>query len=143
MVKLHQLIWLWTNKIAKGSVKISGENKPSTFRSGWVKYVFLFIGFKYYAWNDFFSSSNLIFTACVACKNQFSNQIDFLNLIFWNWKKIKWHLIFQKSSGDRQGDCLLFRRFFWFEDRTVTGYSIWDRLRNFFTQIYLNFFVSS
>ena len=27
---------------------------------------------------DFFSSSNLIFTACVACKNQFRNQIDFL-----------------------------------------------------------------
>ena len=26
---------------------------------------------------DFFSSSNLIFTACVACKNQFRNQIDF------------------------------------------------------------------
>ena len=51
----------------------------------------------------FWSSSNLIFTACVACKNQFRNQIDFLNLIFWNGKKIKWHLIFQKSSGDRQG----------------------------------------
>jgi hypothetical protein len=29
---------------------------------------------------------------------------DFLNLIFWNWKKIEWHSIFQKSSGDRQGD---------------------------------------
>ena len=31
-------------------------------------------------WNklDFLSSSNLIFTACVACKNQFRNQIDFL-----------------------------------------------------------------
>ena len=29
---------------------------------------------------------------------------DFLNLIFRNWKKkIKWHSIFQKSSGDRQG----------------------------------------
>ena len=28
---------------------------------------------------DFLSSSNLIFTACVACKNQFRNQIDFLN----------------------------------------------------------------
>ena len=28
---------------------------------------------------------------------------DFLNLIFWNWKKIDWHSIFQKSSGDRQG----------------------------------------
>ena len=27
---------------------------------------------------DFLSSSNLIFTACVACKNQFRNQIDFL-----------------------------------------------------------------
>ena len=26
---------------------------------------------------DFFSSLNLIFTACVACKNQFRNQIDF------------------------------------------------------------------
>ena len=24
----------------------------------------------------------------------------FLNLIFWNWKKIEWHSIFQKSSGD-------------------------------------------
>ena len=54
---------------------------------------------------DFLSSFNLIFTACVACKNQFRNQIDFLNflnLIFRNWKKIVWHLIFQKSSGDRQ-----------------------------------------
>ena len=28
---------------------------------------------------DFFSSSNLIFTACVACKNQFRNQIDLKN----------------------------------------------------------------
>ena len=27
---------------------------------------------------DFLLSSNLIFTACVACKNQFRNQIDFL-----------------------------------------------------------------
>ena len=27
---------------------------------------------------DFFSSSNLIFSACVACKNQLRNQIDFL-----------------------------------------------------------------
>ena len=27
---------------------------------------------------DFFSSSNLIFTAYVACKNQFRNQIEFL-----------------------------------------------------------------
>ena len=26
---------------------------------------------------DFFSSLNLISTACVACKNQFRNQIDF------------------------------------------------------------------
>ena len=24
-------------------------------------------------------------------------------MIFRNWKKIEWHLIFQKSSGDRQG----------------------------------------
>ena len=30
----------------------------------------------------------------------------FLNLIFRNWKKIEWHWIFQKSSEDRQGDCL-------------------------------------
>ena len=28
---------------------------------------------------------------------------NFLNLIFRNWKKIEWHSIFQKSSGDRQG----------------------------------------
>ena len=32
---------------------------------------------------------------------------NFLNSIFRNWKKIKWHSIFQKSSGDRQGVCLL------------------------------------
>ena len=32
---------------------------------------------------------------------------SFLNLIFGNWKKIKWHSIFQKSSGDRQGVMLL------------------------------------
>ena len=31
---------------------------------------------------------------------------NFLNSIFRNWKKIEWHSIFQKSSGDRQGDCL-------------------------------------
>ena len=31
----------------------------------------------------FFSTSNLIFTACVAYKNQFRNQIDFL--IFHTW----------------------------------------------------------
>ena len=28
---------------------------------------------------------------------------NFLSLIFRNWKKIEWHFIFQKSSGDRQG----------------------------------------
>ena len=59
---------------------------------------------------DFLSSSNLIFTAFEACKNQFQNQIDFfdfLNLIFRNWKKIEWHSIFQKSSGDRQGESVL------------------------------------
>ena len=28
---------------------------------------------------------------------------NFSNLIFRNWKKIEWHSIFQKSSGDRQG----------------------------------------
>ena len=31
---------------------------------------------------------------------------NFLNSIFRNWKKIEWHSIFQKSSGDRQGDRL-------------------------------------
>ena len=30
--------------------------------------------------------------------------LNFLNLIFRNWKKIERHSIFQKSSGDRQGD---------------------------------------
>ena len=35
---------------------------------------------------------------------------SFLNLIFWNWKKIEWHSIFQKSSGDRQGECAMERR---------------------------------
>ena len=53
---------------------------------------------------DFLSSSNLIFTACVACKNQ---KIEFVSksIFFrvWNWEKIEWHSIFQKSSGDRQG----------------------------------------
>ena len=29
---------------------------------------------------------------------------SFLNLIFWNWKKLEWHSISQKSSGERQGD---------------------------------------
>ena len=29
---------------------------------------------------------------------------NFFNLIFRNWKKIEWHSIFQKSSGDRQGE---------------------------------------
>ena len=28
----------------------------------------------------------------------------FLKWIFRNWKNIEWHSIFQKSSGDRQGD---------------------------------------
>ena len=57
-------------------------------------------------WNklNFLSSLNLIFTACVACKNQFRNQIDFLIWYFEIEKKIEWHSIFQKSSGDRQGD---------------------------------------
>ena len=32
---------------------------------------------------------------------------DFLNLIFQNWKKIDWHSIFQKSSGDRQGNSIV------------------------------------
>ena len=31
---------------------------------------------------------------------------NFLNSIFRNWKKIEWHSIFQKSSGDRQGDTI-------------------------------------
>ena len=51
----------------------------------------------------FFLSSNLIFTACVACKNPFQNQIDFSNWYLEIEKKIEWHSIFQKSSGDRQG----------------------------------------
>ena len=42
---------------------------------------------------DFFSSSNLIFTACVACKNQFRNQIDFL--IFQTW-----YFEIEKNSSD-------------------------------------------
>ena len=42
---------------------------------------------------DFFSSSNLIFTACVACKNQFRNQIDFL--IFQTW-----YFEIEKKSSD-------------------------------------------
>ena len=33
--------------------------------------------------------------------------LNFLNLIFRNWKKIEWHSIFQKSSEDRQGERLL------------------------------------
>ena len=36
---------------------------------------------------------------------------DFLNLIFRNWKKIKWHSIFQKSSGDRKGVRIFFFQF--------------------------------
>jgi len=32
---------------------------------------------------DFFSSLNLISTACVACKNQFRNQIDFSVFLTW------------------------------------------------------------
>ena len=44
---------------------------------------------------DFLSSSNLIFTACVACKNQFRNQIDVL--IFWTW----YFEIKKKSSDTR------------------------------------------
>ena len=32
---------------------------------------------------------------------------SFLNLIFWNWKKFEWHSISQKSSGDRQGVCMV------------------------------------
>ena len=51
---------------------------------------------------DFLFSSNLIFTACVACKNQFRNQIDFFwffkleisklkkNLVTLDIAKIKW-----------------------------------------------------
>ena len=42
---------------------------------------------------DFLSSSNLIFTACVACKNQFRNQIDFL--IFQTW-----HFEIEKKLSD-------------------------------------------
>ena len=36
---------------------------------------------------------------------------NFFNLIFRNWKKIEWHSIFKKSSGDRQGVRILT----WFE----------------------------
>ena len=60
----------------------------------------------------FLFSSNLIFAGYTGSKNQLRTRqkIEFVSkwIFFWvrNRKKIEWHSIFQKSSGDRQGDCL-------------------------------------
>ena len=61
---------------------------------------------------DFISSSKLIFAGYTGSKNQVRTRqkIEFVsNSIFfrvWNWKKIKWHSIFLKSSANRQGESL-------------------------------------
>ena len=59
---------------------------------------------------DFFFEFKLDFYCLCSLQKSISKSnwfLNFLNLIFRNWKKIEWHSIFQKSSGDRQGDCLL------------------------------------
>ena len=58
---------------------------------------------------DFFFEFELDFYCLCSLQKSISKWnwfFDFLNLIFPNWKKIKWHLIFQKSSRDRQGESL-------------------------------------
>ena len=55
---------------------------------------------------DFFFEFELDFYCLCSLQKSISKSnwfLNFLNLIFRNWKKIKWHSIFQKSSGDRQG----------------------------------------
>ena len=52
------------------------------------------------------SSTNWIFTACVACKNNF--KIDFCRLKIQFVELDLSNLIFQNSSTDQQGDCLLY-----------------------------------
>ena len=60
---------------------------------------------------DFFFEFELDFYCLCSLQKSISKSnwfFNFLNLIFRNWKKkIKWHSIFQKSSGDRQGVCLV------------------------------------
>ena len=57
---------------------------------------------------DFFVELELDFYCLCGLQKSISKSnwfFNFLNLIFRNWKKIEWHSIFQKSSGDRQGVC--------------------------------------
>ena len=60
----------------------------------------------------FFRVWTLFLQATQAVKIKFeldkksSFEIDFFFRV-WNWKKIEWHSIFRKSSGDRQGECYL------------------------------------
>ena len=66
---------------------------------------------------DFLLSSNLIFTACVACKNQFRNQINFLffKLDISKLKKKSndtWYFKNQVEI-DRGNNVLISSRFFW------------------------------
>ena len=59
---------------------------------------------------DFFFEFELDFYCLCSLQKSISKSnwfLNFLNLIFQNWKKIEWYSIFQKSSGDRQGVCLI------------------------------------
>ena len=53
---------------------------------------------------------------------------NFLNLIFRNWKKIEWHSIFQKSSGDRQGDWIKYLTYITLVPQLVPLWSNWHPL---------------
>ena len=52
---------------------------------------------------DFFFEFELDFYCLCSLQKSIWKSNWFSNLIFQNWKKIEWHSIFQKSSGDRQG----------------------------------------
>ena len=60
----------------------------------------------------FFVEFELDFYCLCSLQKSISNSnwfFNFSNLIFRNWKKIEWHSIFQKSSGDRQGGKTFFK----------------------------------
>ena len=59
----------------------------------------------------FFVEFELDFYCLCSLQKSISKSNWLLSLIFRNWKKIEWHSIFQKSSGDRQG--VIFRKLEW------------------------------
>ena len=83
LIKFHSVLWYLKFVHATFQVCLYGLSVWKIEVLSNTRGVYLCLIFEMSIWEfitklDFFSSSNLIFTACVACKNQFRNQIDFL-----------------------------------------------------------------